>query len=367
MLAPAQWKVLDRVLGQEETKDGAASGGAKGDDDGNAAQEETGGPALRTLIVAAECPFVDDAPADAKVKVRAHASMAALREQWPYNDAELSRLLHRLHAWKAGKAQREVVLVCGTASLHCGVETDIIRDDPNLASAAERTMKQLVAGPVSDMPHEFICELEGSIDQNYHFMYRHRRVLERRCLGVLRIESRKELLERDGISVELAALGTSAGAGAVEQVESKDDVDDQVSTPLWRQLRGEPDIAAAPPVAGGTAPPYTASRPDLDWLCDLSRRRLEPDPMDAGETALARHLRSSFATVALRDVLRLAYDELAPLQLRPSRAKSSAAQHKPPLLELPHLDPERHLICRMRPALRWLQVRVQRPTTLAVN
>lgn len=77
--------------------------------------------------------------------------------------------------------------------------------------------------------------------------------------------------------------------------------------------------------------------------------------MDAGETALARHLRSSFATTALRDVLRLAYDELAPLQLRPSRAKSSAAQHKTPLLELPHLDPERHLICRMRPALRWLQ------------
>ena len=107
-------------------------------------------------------------------------AVEALREQWPYNDAELSRLLHRLHAWKSGKAQREVVLVCGTASLHCGVETDIIRDDPNLGSAAERTMKQLVAGPVSDMPHEFICELEGSIDQSYHFMYRHRRVLERR-------------------------------------------------------------------------------------------------------------------------------------------------------------------------------------------
>ena len=83
LLAPAQWAILDRVLSSGGGGGGGGGGGSGGGGGGGgagaaAAPDAAAKVPLRTIIVAAECAFVDDSPADARVKVCFHSSLAPL-------------------------------------------------------------------------------------------------------------------------------------------------------------------------------------------------------------------------------------------------------------------------------------------------
>ncbi len=58
-------------------------------------------PELRVAVLCSETPFLGDEPATCREKVQANQEMDFLKDHWPYNEAEILRLLDLCFAWKA--------------------------------------------------------------------------------------------------------------------------------------------------------------------------------------------------------------------------------------------------------------------------
>ncbi len=87
--------------------------------------------------------------------------MDFLKDHWPYNEAELLRLLDMVFAWKAAGGEegsggnREVLLIGG--DIHCGV-TSVVRDE-----VTGMQIDQLTASPVTNHVCKFFPPLQGNI------------------------------------------------------------------------------------------------------------------------------------------------------------------------------------------------------------
>ena len=393
--------------------------------------------------------------------------MAPLRDQWPFNGAELSRLLRALQAWKAGDAERQVLLLGGAASLFCGLESVLRIDrkaaltgegggggaeggapggeeeeeededgmfkidlpsvarqarmsDEEAAELESRTLRQLVVGPITAPPRELVCERAGAVDGS--FAYGHRRVLPRCCVGVVQLTSMADFRgprSPDKLRLELCAIGLGAGAGIGQRGDSTDaanadEWEDEVEGEGgedeekqggegWRQqmekdksaavTKAEADAEAAvlalsgggsggggggdgaAAAAGGSGGAFTSADGASDqalwrqlrhyprWLLDLTGRGAGGvEPNSTPEWAAALALRKAFASTDLRAVLRRAHGHMPPLQPPASSAvsSSSAMPRADPqfgqqlLLEPTTAHPERQLVGRLLPAIKWL-------------
>ncbi len=124
-------------------------------------------PELRVAVLCSETPFLGDEPAACRQKVQEDSQMDFLKDHWPYNEAEIIRLLDLCFAWKAegerSQAGREVLLVGG--DIHCGV-TSVVRDE-----VTGQQMDQLTASPVTNHVCKFFPPLQGRVSDRYSFSH----------------------------------------------------------------------------------------------------------------------------------------------------------------------------------------------------
>jgi hypothetical protein len=123
-------------------------------------------PELRVIILCSETPFLGDEPTVCQEKVAADpVNMAFLRDHWPFNEAELLRLLDLCFSWKvAGQHIRREVLLLG-GDIHCGV-TSVVRDEHTGLQ-----IDHLTASPVTNHVCKFFPPNEGRISPRYSFSH----------------------------------------------------------------------------------------------------------------------------------------------------------------------------------------------------
>ncbi|CAK8998445.1 Hypothetical protein SCF082_LOCUS5653 [Durusdinium trenchii] len=136
---------------------------------------------LKTLIVAMDRPLVDDAPTDALHKAAADPSVT---EGWPFHRDECVRLIDLLFAWKAQLPGRDVMVVCGSASV--SFESMITHQLMEPRMSISQTCVGPISGAVNVHESELPFALTGTVDQvamstessqeiqNPHYEFKHR-------------------------------------------------------------------------------------------------------------------------------------------------------------------------------------------------
>lgn len=120
-------------------------------------------PELKNLFVCSEIPYVGDAPEVAKVNAK-KAGLEFIVDHWPYNDAELTRLLDMVFEWKnEKKAERDVVFVGG--DIHVGV-TSAIKD-----AKTGLEVVHLTTTPISNHVCAYYPKLEGKLNDRYTYSH----------------------------------------------------------------------------------------------------------------------------------------------------------------------------------------------------
>jgi len=114
---------------------------------------------LKVIIIASEIPFVGDDPISIQEKAE---KVDFLKDHWPYNIDDLTRLLDLSFNWKSQDEDgREVLLLGG--DIHCGV-TSVIRDNQT-----DLTINHLTTSPVTNHVCKFFPDLHGELNDRYSY------------------------------------------------------------------------------------------------------------------------------------------------------------------------------------------------------
>ena len=93
--------------------------------------------------------------------------MSFLRDHWPFNEAELIRLLNLCFSWKLEGEKRGIgrdLLLLG-GDIHCGV-TSVIRDNET-----GLTLNHITTSPVTNHVCEYFPPPSGNISERYTFSH----------------------------------------------------------------------------------------------------------------------------------------------------------------------------------------------------
>ena len=114
---------------------------------------------LKVIIIASEIPFVGDDPISIQEKAE---KVDFLKDHWPYNIDDLTRLLDLCFNWKSQDEDgREVLLLGG--DIHCGVSS-VIRDNQT-----DLTINHLTTSPVTNHVCKFFPDLHGELNERYSY------------------------------------------------------------------------------------------------------------------------------------------------------------------------------------------------------
>ena len=118
-------------------------------------------PDLQVIVLGAEIPFIGDEPE----KIQKDAQkFDFLKDHWPYNLEELTRILDMSFHWKSQDEDKRDVLLLG-GDIHCGVSSQIHDQDTDL------TITHLTTSPVTNHVCKFFPALHGKLTDRYSFTH----------------------------------------------------------------------------------------------------------------------------------------------------------------------------------------------------